>query len=70
MKMYIDSVGLGNGAQACRFLASYLRDDALTWWRAYSRDSARIFDHITLDVLIDDLVAHFSDADREMKLRN
>ncbi len=44
MRQYIDSVGLGNGGQACRFLVSFLRDDALTWWRSFSRDSLQVFD--------------------------
>ncbi len=70
MRQYIDTVGLGSGAQACRFLVSYLRDDALTWWRSYSKDSLVVFDHITLDELLDALESHFSDIDREMKLRN
>ena len=70
MRQYIDTVGLGEGPQACRFLVSYLRDDALTWWRSYSKDSLAVFDHITLDVLLDELERHFSDVDRETKLRS
>lgn len=70
MRQYIDAVGLGNEGKACRFLVSYLRDDALTWWRAYSKDSLDVFDDLTLDVLLQDLQDHFSDIDRTMKLRN
>ena len=70
MRQYLDSVGLGNGGKACRVLVSYLRDDALTWWRSYSKDSLRVFDHLTLDVLLAELENHFSDVDREMKLRS
>ena len=49
---------------------SYLRKDALTWWRSYSKDNLRVFDTLTLDVLTDALENHFSDIDREMKLRS
>lgn len=70
MRQYIDSVGLGTGDRACRFLVSYLRDDALTWWRSFSNDSLKVFEDLELDTLIDELVAHFSDIDREMKLRS
>lgn len=62
-------MGLGSEGKACRFLVSYLKDDALTWWRMYSGDSTDIFDNITLDVLLDELCANFSDIDRDMKLR-
>ena len=55
MRQYIDTVGLGNGAKASRFLVSYLRDDALTWWRSYSDDSLDIFEDLTLDVLLGEL---------------
>ena len=30
MRQYIDSVGLGDGPAACRFLVTYLKGDALT----------------------------------------
>ena len=70
MRMYLDSTGLGHGPRACRVLVSYLRKDALTWWRSYSKDDLRIFDTITLDVLIDALENHFCDVDRDMKLRS
>jgi hypothetical protein len=43
MRQYVDSVGLGGGSDACRFVVSYLREDALTWWRSYSGDSLAIF---------------------------
>lgn len=48
-------MGLGNGGDACRFVVSFLRDDALTWWRSYSGDSLRVFDSIELDTLLDEL---------------
>ncbi len=69
MRQYVDTVGLGTGPTACRFVVSYLRDDALTWWRSYSQDSLSIFDNISLDELLTALEEHFSDIDREMKLR-
>ena len=59
MKQYIDTVGLGNEGKACRFFVSYLRDDALTWWRMFSNDSMEVFDDLTLDVLISELTTHF-----------
>lgn len=70
MRQYIDSVGLGNGSEACRFLVSYLRDDALTWWRSYNGDSLSIFDTLDLETLMDDMEDHFSDIDKDMKLRD
>ena len=42
MRQYVDTVGLGDGPTACRFVVSYLRDDALTWWRSYSQDSLSV----------------------------
>ena len=69
MKQYVDTVGLGTGPAACRFVVSYLLDDALTWWRSYSQDSLSIFDNVSLDELLTALESHFSDVDREMKLR-
>lgn len=70
MRQYVDSVGLGTGGTACRFVVSHLKGDALTWWRSYSGDSTRVFDHIDLDDLLDELKSHFSDIDEEMKLRD
>ncbi len=63
-------MGLGNEGKACRLLVSYLRDDALTWWRSYSNDSVNIFDDLGLDELIDALKEQFTDKDRELKLRD
>jgi nuclear transport factor 2 (NTF2) superfamily protein len=40
---------------ACRFLVSYLKGDALTWWRSYANDNLEVFDELTLDVLIEAL---------------
>ena len=36
---------------------SYLKGDALTWWRSRSNDSVSIFDEVdfTLDVLMDEI---------------
>ncbi len=70
MCQYIDSVSLGEGSNACRFLVSFLKDDALTWWRSFSRDDLRIFDQITIDEIFEGLRAQFSDIDRNMKLRS
>jgi hypothetical protein len=70
MRQYIDSVGLGDGSEACRFLVSYLRDDALTWWQSYSWDSLAFFERVDLETLLDELQSHFSDIDRDMKLRD
>ncbi len=62
-------MGLGTGDRACRFFVSFLRGDALTWWRSFSKDSLRAFDDLTLDVLVDAIESQFSDIDRDMKLR-
>ena len=53
MTQYVDSVGLGTGGTACRFVVSHLKGDALTWWRSYSGDSTRVFNTLELDVLLD-----------------
>jgi hypothetical protein len=53
----VDSVGLGDNGTACRFIVSFLKGDALTWWRSYSRDSLSIFSQLTVDVLLDELKA-------------
>ncbi len=70
MRQYVDSVSLGTGGTACRFVVSHLKGDALTWWRSFSGDSTAIFDRIDLDDLIDGLKAQFSEIDEEMKLRD
>ena len=49
---------------------SFLRDDALTWWRSFAKDSTSVFDHLTLDVLFDEMTKQFTDLDRELKLRD
>ncbi len=51
MRQYIDTVGLGTDGNACRFLVSYLKGDALTWWRSYSSGKRDVFAQITLDEL-------------------
>ena len=70
MRQYVDSVGLGTGSTACRFVVSYLKGDALTWWRSYSSDSVNVFDQLDLDTLLDDLRAQFVEIDEDMKLRD
>ncbi len=70
MRQYVDSVGLGTGGTACRFVVSHLKGDALTWWCSYSKDSTRIFNTIDLDDLLDAMRQYFSDIDQEMKLRD
>lgn len=69
MTNFIDAVGLGEGARACRYLTSFLRGEALTWWRSYSGDDLAVYDHLTLDVLVDEIRANFSDIDADMKMR-
>ena len=51
----MDSVGLGEGSTACRFVVSHLKETALTWWRSYSKDSLSVFDYLTLDELFEAL---------------
>jgi hypothetical protein len=70
MRQYLDTVNLGTGPNACRVLVSYLRGDALTWWRSYSNDGVQIFDDLDLDVLISELRQQFTDLDRELKVRD
>ena len=55
MRQSLDSVGLGTGLDACRFVVSFLRDDALMWWRSYARDSLQIFNSLDLETLLDEL---------------
>ena len=70
MRQYIDTVGLGTDGNACRFLVSYLKGDALTWWRSFSSGKSRVFDQLTLDELVDELEEQFRDIDRDLKLRD
>ncbi len=56
-------MSLGEGSNACRFLVSFLKDDALTWWRSFSRDDLRIFDQVIIDEIFEGLRAQFSDID-------
>lgn len=70
MKQYLDTVGMGDGEAACRLVVTYLRGDALTWWRSFSNDSVSIFDHLSLDELFEELQMNFTDLDRELKLRD
>ena len=55
MRQYVDSMGLGDGSTACRFVVSHLKETALTWWRSYSKDSLAVFDYLTVDELFDAL---------------
>ena len=70
MRQYVDSVGLGEGSSACRFIVSHLKETALTWWRSFSKDSVSVFEQLTVDELFDALKSQFSDIDLEMKLRD
>ena len=61
MKQYIESVNLGNSSTACRFVVSYLKGAALTWWRMYAVEhiptgSTSVFDNLDLDTLFDELI--------------
>lgn len=67
MRQYIDSVGLGSGGTACRFVASHFKDNALSWWRDYSKDGTRGFDTFDLDELLESLKEYFSDVDEEQR---
>ena len=66
----MDSVGLGTGGTACRFVVSHLKGDALTWWRSFSKDSVSVFNSLELDEFLNQLRQQFSDIDEEMKLRD
>lgn len=59
MKQYVETVGLGSGTRACRLLVSYLKGDAMTWWRTYalsrSSGTSSVFDNLDLDTLIHEL---------------
>jgi hypothetical protein len=46
---------VGNGPNACRIVVTYLRGDALTWWRSFADDGVKIFEQLTLDVLFSEL---------------
>jgi hypothetical protein len=63
-------VSIGDGSSACRLVVTYLRGDALTWWRSFANDDVKVFDHLTLDVLFTELREQFTDLDRELKLRD
>ncbi len=52
MRQYVDSVGLGTGSTALRFVVSHFKGDALTWWRSFSKNGTTIFDQIDLDDLL------------------
>jgi hypothetical protein len=49
---------------------TYLRGDALTWWRSFADDDVKVFQHLTLDALFTELSKQFTDLDRELKLRD
>ncbi len=44
MRQYVDSVGLGTGSTALRFVVSHFKGDALTWWRSFSQDGTASFE--------------------------
>ncbi len=70
MCQYVDSVGLGTGGTACRFVVSHLKGDSLTWWGSFSQGSTRVFNTLELDDLLTALRQQFSNIDEEMKLRD
>lgn len=75
MRQYVDSVGLGSYGNACRFIVTYLKGQAQTWWRMFSIDhkvsgTASIFDTLDVDTLLNELKLQFSDVDTELKLRD
>ena len=43
MRHYIDCVNLGDGEDACRFVATHLKGSALTWWRSYSKNGFAVY---------------------------
>ena len=51
MRMYLQTVGLGTGETACRFMAQFFKKDALDWWRSVYEDNPLIFSVLTLDQL-------------------
>jgi hypothetical protein len=66
MRQYIDSVNLGSGGTACRFIASFLKGKAQTWWRMYSLEmkqqgAGSVFDTLDVDTMLNDLEEQFSD---------
>ena len=57
---------------ACRFLASFLKGDALAWWRIYCEERGgveNVFSSIDLDTMFDCLTEQFSDVDHHMRIR-
>jgi hypothetical protein len=55
MKQYLDTVNIGSGPEACRLVVTYLRGDALTWWRSFANDDVKVFQNLTLDALFTEL---------------
>jgi hypothetical protein len=68
MMQFLDSSGLGDSAAAFRYAVSFLRGDALTWWRAFARDGTDVFNHISLSDLMTEMTKQFTDLDRELKV--
>ena len=57
MKMHLDSVGL-KGQNAVKYVVSFLKGDALTWWRQYCQNHgglSHVYTHLTIDVLYNEL---------------
>ena len=57
MRMYLDSVGL-TGVNACKYVVSFLKGDALTWWRQYCLTHgglSKVYDDLTVDDIFDEL---------------
>jgi hypothetical protein len=51
----LDTVGIGDGPTACRLVVTYLRGDALTWWRSFANDDVKVFENLTVDVLFTEM---------------
>lgn len=68
-------MNLGVDSKACRFVVSYLKGAALTWWRMYAIEHVQtgttsVFDTLDLDTLFDELETQFSDVDTDLRLRD
>ena len=72
MKQFVAAVGL-TGQRATRFLVTFLKDDALTWWRTYCATHggvSTVFTNKTFDDVLSELEEQFTDVDKDMRLRN
>lgn len=70
MKQYLDTIEIGSGERACRVIVSYLKKDALDWWRDYQRTHTSLLHEMDADMLLDELKAAFCDLDEVSKLRD